>query len=256
MHPLKLEKPLAFIDLETTGIDLAKDRIVEIAVIKVMPDGEKIPLIKRVNPGILIPLEASLVHGIYDKDVIDAPRFSLVAHEIVGFIKDMDIAGFNSNRFDVPLLIEEFLRAGVVLNTDNIRFVDVQKIFHLMEKRDLTAAYKFYCNKDLKNAHSAMADVEATYEVLIAQLEKYNEHIKPEIDFLHDFTKEGHFVDFSRRMIYKNGVEIFNFGKHKGRAVKEVLSIEPQYFDWMMQSDFPLHTKQKLKEIKERVKAN
>lgn len=248
MEKLKLTRPLAFIDLETTGTDIGKDRIVEIAIIKIMPDGTNISKVKRINPGMHIPKEATDIHGIHDEDVKDAPLFKEIANELRQFINHCDLAGYNSNRFDIPLLVEEFLRAGQNLDTDGIRFIDVQRIFHLMEKRTLEAAYMFYCDKELNEAHSAEADARATYEVLEAQLDRYK-NLKNDVDALAKFTAEDDFVDFARRMIRKKGVEIFNFGKYKGKPVRDVLKEEPQYYDWMMKADFPLHTKQKLSEI-------
>lgn len=248
MEKLRLSRPLAFIDLETTGTDIGKDRIVEIAIIKIMPEGANISKVKRINPGIPIPKEATEIHGIRNEDIKEAPLFKEVANELRQFINNCDIAGYNSNRFDIPLLVEEFLRAGQNFDTDGIRFIDVQRIFHLMEKRTLEAAYMFYCDKELNEAHSAEADAKATYEVLEAQVNRYKS-LKNDIDALAKFTAEDDYVDFARRMIRKKGVEIFNFGKYKGKPVREVLKEEPQYYDWMMKADFPLHTKQKLSEI-------
>lgn len=248
MEKLQLTKPLAFIDLETTGTDIGKDKIVEIAIIKIMPDGSNVSKVRRINPGIPIPKEAFDIHGISNEDVKDAPLFKEVANELRQFITNCDIAGYNSNRFDIPLLAEEFLRAGQNLDTDGIRFIDVQRIFHLMEKRTLEAAYMFYCEKALNDAHSAEADARATYEVLEAQINRYK-NLKNDIDSLAKFTAEDDFVDFARRIVRKKGIEIFNFGKYKGKPVREVLKEEPQYYDWMMKADFPLHTKQKLSEI-------
>lgn len=249
MSALQLTRPLAFIDLETTGTNVATDRIIEIAVIKVMPDRSVQNKVKRINPGIPIPAATTAIHGIKDEDVKDAPLFKQVANEFRQFMEHCDIAGYNSNRFDIPMLVEEFLRADLTFDISNRRFVDVQKIFHLMEKRTLGAAYKFYCDKDLENAHSAEADALATYEILEAQLVRYESQLKPDVDALATFTKEDEYVDFARRMIVQNGVELFNFGKYKGRPVRDVLKVEPQYYDWMMKADFPLNTKQKLTEI-------
>ncbi|MFN0274645.1 MAG: exonuclease domain-containing protein [Chitinophagales bacterium] len=250
---LKLDKPLAFIDLETTGVNLAVDRIVEISMLKVFPNGNKESKTLRINPGVPIPKEASDVHGIKDEDVKDCPRFEGVALEIRTFLDNCDIAGYNSNKFDVPLLIEEFLRADIGFD-ENRRTIDVMRIFTLMEKRTLEAAYKFFCNKELTNAHSAEADVNATYEVLLGQLDMYKENLKNDVASLHEFTKDGDFVDYGRRMIFKNGKEHFNFGKYNGQAVEDVFKREPQYFDWIINNDFPLHTKLKLKMIKLRLK--
>jgi DNA polymerase III subunit epsilon len=245
---LQLKRPLAFIDLETTGTNIASDRIVEIAIVKIMPDGSSHSKIKRLNPGMSIPPESTAIHGIGNEDVKDCSTFKEVANELRQFLDNCDIAGYNSNRFDIPLLAEEFLRAGLTFDTANRRFIDVQKIFHLMEKRTLAAAYKFYCNKSLDNAHSAEADAQATYEVLEAQIEKYAE-LKNDVDSLAEFTREDDYVDLARRIIIEKGVEVFNFGKHKGRPVRVVLKEEPQYYDWIMKSDFTLNTKQKLTEI-------
>ena len=246
---MKLKRPIVVFDIESTGINIATDRIVEICVMKVMPSGETITKTIRVNPTIPIPKEVSEIHGIYDADVKDKPTFAQIAKELALFFKGCDIAGYNSNRFDVPLLVEEFLRVNIDFKADNRRFVDVLRIFQKMERRDLTSAYKFYCNKDLTNAHSAEADVVATYEVLLAQLQKYEE-VSNDVEFLHNFSKDGNFVDSGRRLVLDNDVVKFNFGKHKGKPVEEVLRREPQYYDWMMRSDFLLDTKQKLTAIK------
>ena len=245
---LQLKRPLVFIDLETTGINLSTDRIMEIAIIKVMPDGSKCIKIKILNPQIPIPKSSSSIHGITDEKVKEAPTFKQVANELKQFIDDADFSGYNSNRFDIPLLIEEFLRAGITIDMTNRRMLDVQHIFHMMEKRTLGAAYKFYCEKELNDAHSAEADATATWEILEAQLTRY-EHLGNSLDTILQFTGEEKFVDFARRFIMQNDTEVFNFGKHKGRPVSDVLRVEPQYYDWMMKGDFPLHTKQKLTEI-------
>ena len=246
--PLQLKRPLAFIDLETTGTNLSTDRIVEIAIIKVFPDGSRAVKQKIINPQIPIPKSSSDIHGITDDKVKDAPTFKQVANELKQFIDDADLSGYNSNRFDIPLLMEEFLRAGLDIDMTDRKMVDVQHIFHMMEKRTLGAAYKFYCEKELLDAHSAEADATATWEILEAQLIRY-EHLGNSLETILQFTGEEKFVDFARRFIMDNDVEIFNFGKHKGRPVSEVLKAEPQYYDWMMKGDFPLHTKQKLTEI-------
>lgn len=249
MSALQLTRPLAVIDLETTGTNVATDRIIEIAVIKVMPDRSVQRKVKRINPLIPIPAATTAIHGIRDEDVKDAPTWKQAANEFRQFLENCDIAGYNSNRFDIPMLVEEFLRVGLTFDVSDRRFVDVQKIFHLMEKRTLSAAYKFYCDKDLTNAHSAEADALATFEILEAQLERYSEQLKADVDALALFTKEDEYVDFARRIIRQNGVEMFNFGKYKGRAVRDVLKSEPQYYDWMMKAEFPLNTKEKLSEI-------
>jgi DNA polymerase-3 subunit epsilon len=248
MPSLQLKRPLAVIDLETTGTNVATDRIIEIAIIKVMPDKSIQNKVRRINPGMPIPPATTAIHGISDEDVKDCPTFKQAANELRQFMDNCDIAGYNSNRFDIPLLVEEFLRTGLEFEVKGRKFIDVQKIFHLMEKRTLSAAYKFYCDKDLVNAHSAEADALATYEILEAQLDRY-EQLQAEVDHLAEFTKEDEYVDFARRMVMQNGTEVFNFGKYKGRAVRDVLKIEPQYYDWMMKADFPLNTKQKLSDI-------
>ena len=245
---LQLTKPLAVIDLETTGVNLGSDRIVEIAIVKIMPDGSKTVKRKLLNPEMPIPAGSSAIHGITDAMVKDAPTFKQVANELKQFIENCDLAGYNSNRFDIPLLAEEFLRIGMDFECKGRRLVDVQKIFHQMEQRTLSAAYKFYCEKTLEDAHSAEADATATWEVLEAQLVKYPQ-LGDNIESILKFLGEEQIVDFARRFAFENGVEIFNFGKYKGRAVAEVLKAEPQYYDWMMKGDFPMHTKQKLTEI-------
>jgi len=245
---LKLERPIVFIDLETTGINIATDRVIEIAIVKIMPDKTKLVKHKLINPQMPIPKASTDIHGITDDKVKDAPSFKEVANEIKQFIDNADLSGYNSNRFDIPLLMEEFLRAGIVLDMSSRRLLDVQTIFHMMEKRTLEAAYKFYCAKDLVDAHSAEADASATWEILEAQLERYA-NLGNTVDTVLQFTGEEKYVDFARRFVLDNDVEVFNFGKHKGRSVVEVLKAEPQYYDWMMRGDFPLHTKQKLTEI-------
>jgi DNA polymerase-3 subunit epsilon len=245
---LQLERPIAFIDLETTGINISTDKIVEIAIVKITPDGKQTVKRKLLNPQMPIPKSSSDIHGITDDMVKDAPTFKQVANEIKQFLEHCDLGGYNSNRFDVPMLIEEFLRIGLDFSTTGRKMVDVQKVFHLMEQRTLGAAYKFYCNKTLDGAHSAEVDATATWEILLAQVERY-ENIGTTIESIVKFTGEDDIVDFSRRFIKQNGVEIFNFGKHKGKPVTEVLKIEPQYYDWMMKGDFAMDTKQKFTEI-------
>lgn len=249
---LSLSRPLVFFDLEATGIQVSSDRIVEIALLKFMPDSSRQEYKKLVNPQIPIPIEVSAIHGIYDVDVIDAPTFNQIAQEIKDFIADADLAGFNSNKFDVPMLLEEMERAGVDFTIAERHLVDVQNIFHKKEERTLSAAYKFYCNKELKNAHSAMADTEATAEVLFSQLEKYND-LENNVEFLDAFSRMGNRnLDFAGRIATNNnGEAIFNFGKHKGKAVKEVLQKEPSYYHWMMNGDFPAYTKRVLTSLKE-----
>ncbi|MFK7903787.1 MAG: exonuclease domain-containing protein [Chitinophagales bacterium] len=246
---LNLKRPVIVFDIESTGINIATDRIVEICAMKVMPSGETITKTLRVNPTIPIPKHVSEIHGIYEEDIKDKPTFAQVAKELSSFFKGCDIAGYNSNRFDVPLLIEEFLRVNIDFKGDTRQFIDVLRIFQKLERRDLTSAYKFYCGKDLTNAHSAEADVIATYEVLLAQLQKYDE-IENNVEFLHTFSKDGNFVDSGRRLVLEDNQVMFNFGKHKGKPVEAVLRKEPQYYDWIMRSDFLLDTKQKLTAIK------
>ena len=247
---LNLKNPLVFFDLETTGIDITKDRIVEISYVKVFPNGKEESKTMRINPERPIPPESTAIHGITDDDVKDCPTFKAVAKTLAAQIEGCDLAGYNSNRFDIPLLAEEFLRADVNIDLNRRKFVDVQTIFHKMEQRTLSAAYKFYCNKTLENAHTAAADTMATYEVLQAQLDRYPE-LQNDIAFLSDFSSYNNNVDFAGRMIYNDKKEeVFNFGKFKGRLVEDVLKNEPGYYAWMMNSDFPLNTKQNLTEIK------
>ncbi len=260
---LKLKTPLAFFDLETTGTDIVKDRIIEIAIIKLMPNGERINYHELVNPEIPIPAESSRIHGITDADVAQKPTFKQLAKKLAKFLEGCDLCGFNILKFDLPMLAEEFLRAGEDIKLENKKVIDAMRIFHLMEPRTLEAAYRFYCGRELENAHSAKADAEATLEVLLAQVERYagvaiNDPrsgksyvpITGSVKDLHELTVSN-IVDFAGRMIKDdNGVVIFNFGKHKGKPVIEVLQKEPSYYDWMMKGDFALNTKQKLTEIK------
>jgi DNA polymerase-3 subunit epsilon len=245
---LQLKKPLAFIDLETTGINLGTDRIVEIAIVKILTDRSRSVKRKLINPEMPIPQAASDVHGITNEMVKDAPTFRQVAHELKQMLDGCDLAGYNSNRFDIPLLMEEFLRVEVDFDMKNRKLLDVQSIYHKMEPRTLGAAYRFYCNKNLDGAHSAEVDAAATFEVLEAQVEKYPE-LGNSIESILKHIGDDQVVDFARRFVMENGVEVFNFGKHKGRPVSEILKAEPQYYDWMMKGDFPQHTKQKLTEI-------
>jgi DNA polymerase III subunit epsilon len=245
---LKLIKPLAFIDLETTGINLGTDRIIEIAIIKILPDGTRSIKRKLLNPEMPISQSSIDVHGITNEMVKDAPTFRQVANEFKQMLDGCDLAGYNSNRFDIPLLVEEFLRVQVEFDMKGRKLVDVQKIFHQMEQRTLSAAYRFYCNKNLDGAHSAEADANATLEILDAQVGKYPA-LGNTVDSILKCIGEEAIVDLARRFIMDNGVEVFNFGKFKGRPVSEVLKAEPQYYDWMMKGDFPQHTKQKLTEI-------
>ncbi len=247
---LKLGKPIAFFDLETTGVDVATDRIVEISIVKIMPNGDKEIKTKRINPTIPIPAASSAVHSITDADVADAPTFAAVAKEFSKFIEGCDLGGFNSNKFDIPLLAEEFLRADVDFDVSKRSLVDVQNIFHKLEQRTLSAAYKFYCDKNLDNAHSAEADTVATYEILEAQLEKYPE-LENNIKFLAEFSQRTNNADLMGRIVFdENGIEVFNFGKHKGKSIEQIFEIEPGYYSWMMNGDFPLYTKKVLTSIK------
>ncbi len=247
---LNLKRPFVVFDLETTGINISKDRIVELAYIKVFPNGSEEKENMRFNPEMPIPHEVSLIHGIYDADVADAPTFAQKAKEIAEKFSGCDFGGFNSNKFDFPMLVEEFLRAQVDFETENRKFVDAQRIFHMMEQRNLSAAYAFYCNKNLENAHSALADTQATYEVLLAQIARY-ENLQNDIDQLHAISGQSNNVDLAGRMIYNaQKVPVFNFGKHKGKAVSDVFKSEPAYYQWMMDNDFPLETKRKLTKLK------
>ncbi len=250
---LQLTKPLAFIDLETTGVNLGTDRIIEIAIVKILPDGARSVKRKLINPEMIIPQTSIDIHGITNEMVKEAPTFRQVAQELRQVLDGCDLAGYNSNRFDIPLLIEEFLRAGVLFEMKGRKMVDVQNIFHKMEQRTLSAAYRFYCNKNLEGAHSAEADAAATHEILIAQLERYP-LLGNTVESINKAIGEEVIVDFARRFIMENGIELFNFGKYKGRSVADVLKAEPQYYDWMMKGDFPQNTKQKLTEIFTRIK--
>lgn len=246
---LKLTCPIAFIDLETTGVSLSNDRIVEIAIIKMLPDGSRQVKRKLLNPEMVIPRETIDIHGITNEMVKDAPTFKQAGNEIKMFIDGCDLGGYNSNRFDIPILMDEFLRAGMDVDLSTRKMIDVQHIFYTMEPRTLTAAYKFFCGKELKDAHSAEADVNATIDVFLAQLKKYD-NLGDSVESILQAIGEDKLVDYARRFSFnEKGIEVFNFGKHKGRAVSDVLKAEPQYYDWMMRGDFPLHTKQKLTEI-------
>jgi DNA polymerase III subunit epsilon len=245
---LQLIRPLAIIDLETTGVNLGSDRIVEIAIVKIMPDNKKLVKRKLINPEMPIPPASTDIHGITNEMVKDAPTFKQVANELKQFLDHCDLAGYNSNRFDIPMLAEEFLRIGMEFEEKGRKLLDVQKIFHMMEQRTLSAAYRFYCNKELEGAHGAEVDATATWEVLEAQVVKYPQ-LGTNLDTILKCIGEEQVVDFARRFVMENGVEVFNFGKHKGRSVAGILKAEPQYYDWMMKGDFPLHTKQKLTEI-------
>ena len=247
---LKLTKPLCFFDLETTGTDVSKDRIIEIAIIKVNTDGSRESLEIRLNPGIPIPPESTLIHGITDEMVANEPKFKDKARNIYNFLKGCDLAGFNSDRFDIPLLVEELLRADLDFDFKNTKTIDVQNIFHKMEERTLSAALKFYCDKELTDAHTAIADANATLDVLLAQLQRYSE-LEPNVDFLNDFSTRKKTADFAGFLIYNKDDEIcFGFGKHKGKKVNEILNEEPGYFGWILNADFPRYTKKILTEIK------
>ena len=247
---LNLNNPICFFDLETTGINISKDRIVEISVLKVYPNGNEESKTWVVNPEMPIPPEVTAIHGISDADVADKPTFKALSKEIYNLIKDSDLGGFNSNRFDIPLLAEELLRADIDFDMKGRQSVDVQTIFHKMEQRTLTAAYKFYCDKNLDGAHSAEADTKATYEVLKAQLSKYDD-LENDTKFLAEFSTHKKFADFAGFVIFnKEGEECFSFGKHKGKTVVEVMDKEPGYFGWLLNADFPLYTKKVLTAIK------
>ena len=251
---LKLKRPIIFFDLETTGVDAAKDRIVEISMVKIDVNGEKQIKTRRINPEMPIPAEATAVHGITDDDVKDEPTFKQIAKSLAKFIEGCDFGGFNSNRFDLPVLVEEFMRAEVDVNFSNRKFVDVQSIFHKKEQRTLVAAYKFYCNKDLENAHSAEADTLATYEVLEAQIERYGD-IGSTVEELASFSSYGSNVDFAGRIALNDkGEETFTFGKYKGRKVVDIFQSEPSYYSWIMNGDFPNYTKKVFTEIYLRMK--
>ena len=247
---LNLTKPICFFDLETTGISITHDRIVEISILKVFPNGNKESKTWLVNPEMKIPKEVIEIHGITNEKVANEPTFKELAKDIYNMIKDSDLGGFNSNRFDIPLLAEEMLRAEIDFDMKNCLAVDVQTIFHKMEQRTLTAAYKFYCDKNLDGAHGAEADTMATYEVLKAQIEKY-ENLENDTKFLAEFSSRKKFADFAGFIAFnKKGEECFSFGKHKGKLVTEVLEKEPGYFGWLLNADFPLYTKKVLTAIK------
>ena len=245
---VNLLRPIVFLDLETTGLNLTTDRIVEIALLKVDQEGKKVVKRKLINPEKPIPAEVSAIHGITDDMVRDAPTFRQIANEVKQFLEGADLGGYNSNKFDWPLLMEEFLRAGLDFDIDGRRLLDVQKIYHQMEPRNLSAAYKFYCSKELENAHSAETDVNATWEVFQSQVALYPQ-LGQDLDSIMKLIGEDQIIDFARRMVVENGKIVFNFGKHKGRPVEEILRVEPSYYDWIMKSEFALHTKMKLTEI-------
>lgn len=260
---LNLKRPIIVFDLESTGVNVSSDRIVEICMLKINPDQTEEVRTKRINPTIPIPLESSLVHGIYDEDVKDAPTFKSISKALLEFIGNADLAGYNSNKFDVPMLIEEFGRSGIEFEMENRKLVDIQNIFHQMEQRTLSAAYKFYCGKEHVGAHGAEADVRATYEVLLAQIERYenadfkdksgnvSQPVVNDIEKLSAFTTNSDWADLAGRIAFdKEGIEIFNFGKHKGKRVEDVFKKEPSYYDWMMNGDFTSSTKRVIEKIK------
>lgn len=248
---LNLKNPLVFFDLETTGTSINTDRIVEICYLKVFPNGNEESKTMRINPEMHIPEASSAIHGIYDNDIVDCPTFKEVAKDIARDIEGCDLAGFNSNRFDIPLLAEEFLRAGVDIDMMKRKFIDVQVIYHKLEQRTLSAAYRFYCDQNLEDAHTAEADTRATYEVLKAQLDRYPENLKNDMAFLAEYSSFNKNVDFAGRIVYdEKGVEIFNFGKYKGLSVKDVLQKDPGYYSWILNGDFTLNTKNVLTKIR------
>lgn len=250
MAKLNLKNPIVFFDLETTGTNINSDRIVEISYLKILPNGNEESKTMRINPEMPIPAESSAIHGIYDADVTDSPTFKEVAKSVARDIEGCDLAGFNSNRFDIPVLAEEFLRAGVDIDMSRRKFVDVQVIFHKMEQRTLSAAYKFYCDKALEDAHTAEADTRATYEVLKSQLDRYPD-LQNDMAYLAEFSSFNRNVDFAGRMVYdEKGVEVFNFGKYKGMPVEEVLEKDPGYYGWILGNDFTLNTKAMLTKIR------
>ncbi|MDB4591029.1 exonuclease domain-containing protein [Flavobacteriaceae bacterium] len=250
---LKLKKPICFFDLETTGVNVSKDRIVEISILKVFPNGNKESFTWRVNPEMKIPAVTTAIHGISDEMVLNEPTFKELAPKVSELLKNSDLGGFNSNRFDIPLLAEELLRAEIDFDLKVNQAVDVQTIFHKMEKRTLEAAYKFYCNKDLTNAHSAEADTMATYEVLKAQLDKYD-GLENDMDYLSKFSSHQNFADFAGFIGYnKEGQEIITFGKHKGKVIEDLFKTEPGYFSWIQNADFPNYTKKVLRDLKNRI---
>jgi DNA polymerase-3 subunit epsilon len=247
---LNLKKSIVFFDLETTGIDVVNDRIVEISLLKIFPDGKEESKTMRINPEMPIPPQSTAIHGISDDDIKDEPTFNSVAKEVAKFIEGSDLGGYNSNKFDIPLLAEEFLRVGVDIDLKKSRFIDVQVIFHKMEQRTLSAAYKFYCQKSLENAHSAEADTRATYEILKSQLDRY-EDLNNDMDEISTFSSHNRNVDFAGRIVLNDkDQEVFNFGKYKGQAVESVLAKDQGYFSWMLNSNFPLYTKKVLTAIK------
>ena len=247
---LKINKPICFFDLETTGVNVSTDRIIEISILKVLPNGNKQSMTWLVNPGIKIPKEATNIHGIDNKMVMNEPNFNDIAPDVMSMINNCDLAGYNSDKFDIPLLAEELLRAEIDFNLDNIMTIDVQNIFHKMEQRTLTAAYQFYCGKILDNAHSSKVDTLATYEVLESQIDKYSE-LESNVKFLSDFSKRGRNVDLAGFIKFdENDIPCFSFGKHRGKSVEYVLENEPGYFGWLLNADFPKYTKKVLTRLR------
>ena len=247
---LKISKPICFFDLETTGVNVSLDRIVEISILKIFPNGNKESKTWLVNPGVPIPSEASNIHGITNDIVKNEPLFKMIASDIKSMINNCDLAGFNSNKFDIPLLAEELLRSEIDFSLDNVSTIDVQNIFHKMEQRTLSAAYQFYCGKSLDNAHSSKADTLATYEVLESQIEKYDD-LENNVSFLSDFSKRGKNVDLAGFIKYnEDNIPCFSFGKHKGKTVDYVLENESGYFGWLLNADFPMYTKKVLTQIR------
>lgn len=254
MTLLRLFRPLALIDLETTGVNVASDRIIEISILKIFPDGTKDKLTHRINPTIPISPATIPIHGIRDEDVKDKPTFAELSKELNAYLAGCDLAGYNSNKFDIPILAEEFLRADVEFDVRNRRLVDVQNIFHRMEQRTLAAAYKFYCGKEMENAHNAEYDIMATYEVLEAQLARYEGEIQNDVEFLSEFSTRQKTADLAGRIVFNDkGVEVFGFGKHTGKPVEDVFKKEPSYYNWMMDGDFPLYTKKVITQIRLRL---
>lgn len=247
---LNLKRPIAFLDLETTGIDITNDRIIELSVLKISPNGKEEWMTSRVNPGVPIPEKSTAIHGIRDEDVANEPSFREIARNLASFLEGCDLGGYNAIKFDIPLLAEEFIRANVDFTFGRRKYIDVQVIFHKKEQRTLSAAYRFYCNKELEGAHGSKADTAATFEVLKSQLDRYDD-LANDVESLAEFSSFNTNVDFAGRIILdENGVETFNFGKYKGKAVETVFSEDPAYYSWMMNSEFPLYTKKVITEIK------
>jgi DNA polymerase-3 subunit epsilon len=248
---LNLKRPICFFDIESTGVNVVNDRIVELSVLKVFPDNTKESKTWLVNPEMEIPAETTAIHGITNEKIANEPTFKELAHDVYNMIKDSDLAGYNSNKFDIPMLAEEFLRADIEFHMENRKAVDIQNIFHRMEQRTLSAAYKFYCQKDLTNAHTAEADTNATYEILKAQLDRYPDDIKNDIDFLSDFSNRQRVADFAGFIAFNDeNKEYFTFGKYKNHLVEDILKKDGGYFGWILNANFPLYTKKVLTAIK------